>query len=154
MGIDAASGQVAGFAWSENLGWIGLAGIETGWCQDTPTAPTGGPDLRASRAGEDVILSQLTSGGGAAWHELVRGKLSTLRNTGGDFTVAMLDCVGDDVTGESHVAQGTPALAPGEGYWYLARRVNCKGKGTFDEGGGSQAGSRDVEISSSAAICP
>jgi hypothetical protein len=153
VGVDPVSGKLAGRAWAENLGWIDLGGIKTAWCHDTSGVPTGGPDLRASRSGSDVLLGQLVPGGGAAWHELVRGKLSALRSTGGDFTAAMLDCVGDDVTADSHLAQGTPEPVPGDGYWYLARGVNCKGKGTFDAGIG-QVGSRDQEILASGAACP
>lgn len=98
-------------------------------------------------------ISQLTLGGGAAWHEIVRGSLSLLRGSGGDFAAATLGCTGDDVTGATVVVSGTPDVVPGDGYWYLARRVNCKGKGTFDLGT-AQVGSRDAEIAASAAVCP
>ena len=163
--IDPATGQISGYAWGENVGWISFsctntnscaaAGyrVKTGWCQSTPAPPSGGPSVRASRSGGDVTLSQLTLGGGAAWNEIVRGKLSTLRATGGDFTAAVLDCAADDVTAGTALVSGTPEPAPGDGYWYLARPANCKGKGTFDSGAPSQAGSRDAEIAASGASC-
>jgi len=164
--IDPSTGKFNGYAWSENLGWISFScantgtcasadyGVKTGWCQSTPGAPTGGPSLRAARSGNDVELSQLTLGGGAAWHEIVRGSLSTLRSSGGNFAVATLDCAGDDVIDPTVVVPGTPQPAPGDGYWYLARRVNCKGNGTFNSGAASQSGSRDLEITASNVACP
>jgi hypothetical protein len=164
--IDPGTGEFSGYAWSENLGWISFScantatcasadyGIKTGWCQSTAAVPTGGPSLRAARAGDEVELSQLTFDGGAAWHEIVRGSLSVLRSSGGNFTAATLDCAGDNVTTDSIVVPGTPEPAPGDGYWYLARRVNCKGKGTFDSGAGSQSGPRDGEIAAAGVACP
>jgi hypothetical protein len=166
VGIDPATGEFSGYAWSENLGWISFScantgtcassgfGVKTGWCQSTPASPTGGPSLRATRVGGDVELSQLTLGGGAAWHEIVRGSLSTLRSTGGNFAAATLDCAGDNVTKPTILVAGSPEPAPGDGYWYLARPANCKGKGTFDSGASSQSGSRDAEIAAAAVNCP
>ena len=63
-----------------------------------------GPDRRSrpsrvERWATTCVLSQLTLGGGAAWHEIVRGSLSVLRGSGGDFAAATIDCAGDDVTG-------------------------------------------------------
>jgi hypothetical protein len=164
--IDPGTGEFDGYAWSENLGWISFScantatcgssdyGIKTAWCQSTPSSPTGGPSLRAARAGNDVELSQLTMAGGAAWHEVVRGTLAILRSSLGDFAMATQECVGDNVTSPTVVVPGTPAPASGDGYWYLARRVNCKGNGTFDSGAPSQSGSRDPEVSASGMECP
>jgi hypothetical protein len=156
--INPGTGAFSGYAWSENLGWISFtssgAGIKTSWCQSTPASPTGSTELRAARAGNDVELSQLTFAGGAAWHEIVRGSLSALRSSHGDFAAATLDCAGDNITKPAIAVPGTPQPAPGDGYWYLARRVNCKGKGTFDSGAGSQSGSRDAEIAAANVGCP
>jgi len=166
VGIDPGTGEFSGFAWGENIGRISFSctntgncalsdyGVRTGWCQSTVAPPTGGSDLRASRSGGDVTLSQLTLGGGASWHEVVRGDLTSLRASGGDFASATFDCAADDVTGGTVLVSGTPEPAPGGGYWYLARPANCKGKGTFDSGAVSQSGSRDDEINASGAVCP
>jgi hypothetical protein len=84
----------------------------------------------------------------------VRGSLSTLRSSGGNFAAATLDCAGDNIAKPTIVVAGTPQPAPGDGYWYLARRVNCKGKGTFDTGSARQVGSRDGEIAAAGVACP
>jgi hypothetical protein len=152
--VDRVTGEIAGMAWGENIGWINFDTITTDWCQSTQAVPTGGPTMRAKRSGSDVELSQLTLSGGAAWHEVVRGSLSSLRASGGDFAVATLDCAATAVTANTVVVSGTPALAPGNGYWYLARPMNCKGSGTFDSGAPRQVGSRDAEIMASGAGCP
>jgi len=155
--IDPSTGKWSGQAWSENLGWISFPsdnGIKTGWCQATAAVPTGSPSLRAARSGNDVELSQLTLAGGASWHEVVRGSLSSLRASGGNFAAASLDCAAENVTQPKVVVAGTPSPTAGDGYWYLARRVNCKGKGTFDSGVASQVGARDAEIAAAGIDCP
>lgn len=152
--VNLSTGAFEGMAWSENAGWVNVDTIRTAWCQSTPSVPTGGPSLRAKRSGSDVELSQLTLGGGAAWHEVVRGSLGALRASAGDFAVATLDCAANAVTANTVVVSGTPSLVPGDGYWYLARPVNCKGNGTFDSGAPDQVGSRDAEILASGAGCP
>ncbi len=63
-------------------------------------------------------------------------------------------CAADNETGTTDVVSGTPELGSVDGYWYLVRGVNCKGKGTYDSGGAGQAGSRDAEIAGSSADCP
>ena len=82
------------------------------------------------------------------------GNTSTLRAGGGDYSIATDGGVGDNVTADTVVVSGTPELATGDGYWYLARRVNCKGKGSHDSGGASQVGLRDAEIAASGHDCP
>ena len=46
------------------------------------------------------------------------------------------------------------AKGSGDGYWYLVRGVNCKGKGTYNSGGAAQIGLRDGEIAASGSDCP
>lgn len=164
-GIDPNTGEFSGYLWAENAGWVSLSctntstcgstdyGIKTSWCQSTASV-TGTPDMRAARSGSDVELSQLVLAGGAAWHEIVRGVLSTLRNSGGDYSTATDSCAADNVTTDTIVVSGTPPPSAGDGYWYLARRVNCKGKGTFDSGGTGQIGARDSQIAASGNDCP
>jgi hypothetical protein len=165
VGIDPGTGAFNGYAWGENAGWISFScantgtcgssayGVKTGWCQSTPSVPAGSTDLRASRVGGSVLMSNLVLAGGATWHELVGGRLSTLRSTGGNFKDAMLGCGGERVLAPSVVVP-VPDPPPGDGFWFLARRGNCKGKGTFDSGAPSQSGSRDAEIAASGLACP
>ena len=87
----------------------------------------------------------------AAWYEVVRGDLTTLRTSNGDFAVATVECVEDNLTAPTLSLADVPSV--GEGFWYLVRGVNCKGKGTYDSGGPSQSGLRDIEIDSSGGDC-
>jgi hypothetical protein len=152
--VDLVSGKIGGRAWAENVGWISFTNVKTSWCQSTLSAPTGGPTMLAKRSGTDVELSQLTLGGGATWNDVVRGSLSALRSSGGDFSAATLDCAANAVTANTVIVSGTPGTVSGDGYWYLARGMNCKGSGTFDSGSPRQVGSRDAEIIASGASCP
>ncbi len=163
--IDPSSGELSGYVWSENLGWVSLSctntgtcgavdyGIRTDWCQSVAAAPSGEPEVGALRVGPDVELTWpgLT---GADWYEIVRGTLSDLRTSGGDYSSATESCATDNETGTTVVVSGTPEPPSGDGYWYLVRGVNCKGKGTFDSGGAMQVGLRDAEIASSGNDCP
>ena len=163
--IDPTSGEFSGYLWSENLGWISLSctntgscgtvdyGIKTDWCQAIAAAPTGAPDVSATPSGSDVELSYPALAG-AGWYEIVRGALSDLRTSGGDYSTATESCVTDNETGTTAVVSGTPEPGSGDGYWYLVRGVNCKGKGTYDSGAAYQIGLRDAEIAASGSDCP
>ena len=163
--IDPNSGEFSGYTWSENFGWVSLScantgtcgtvdyGIKTAWCQSVAAAPSGAPDVDAQRTGADVELTwpALTA---ADWYEIVRGSLSDLRASGGDYSTATDSCVADNETGTTAVVSGTPEPGSGDGYWYLVRGVNCKGKATYDSGGAGQASSRDGGVAGSSADCP
>jgi hypothetical protein len=90
----------------------------------------------------------------------VRGDLRGLRQSGGNFTVALNQivpagdvCMVDDGGGLSTI-DPRPDPAPGSGYFYLVRAVaGCAAGGTYDEGGG-QVGSRDAEIAAATGACP
>ena len=163
-GIDPTSGEFSGYLWSENLGWISLSctntgscgtvdyGIKTDWCQAIAAAPTGAPDVSATPSGSDVELSYPALAG-AGWYEIVRGVLSTLSSSSGNFTSATDTCVTDNDTTTTVTVSGTPVPSPGDGYWYLVRGVNCKGKGTYDSGGAAQSGLRDAEVAGSGNDC-
>jgi hypothetical protein len=99
--------------------------------------------------------------GGAALFDLVRGSLSRLRATVGDFTQA-LDaivpgtdvCMLNDGSGNAIV---DPRTNPGggDGYFYLVRAVaGCGAGGTYDTGVPTQIGSRDAEIAAALNDCP
>ncbi len=162
--ISPITGEFSGYAWMENLGWINLScantascgtvdyGIKTDWCQAIVAAPSGTPDVSATPSGSDVELSYPALAG-AGWYEIVRGDLSTLSSSSGNFTSATDACVTDNDTTTTVTVSGTPIPSPADGYWYLVRGVNCKGKGTYDSGGTAQSGLRDAEVAGSGNDC-
>jgi hypothetical protein len=156
--IDPATGYFQGRAWSENDGWVSFSDggppasytARTSWCQTTGAPPTGGPTLSVIKlvAGPTCTWPAQP---GAGWYDLVSGKLSTLRATLGDFTQSTESCFAAKTTGTSVPVPGPNP--PGDGFWFLVRGANCRGRGTYDEGG-AQQGSRDAEIAAAAAACP
>jgi hypothetical protein len=118
---------------------------------DNPPVPAGVPSLALSGSGAGTNLSWSTLSG-ATGYDVVRGDVSTLRASGGNFTTATSACSGNDLAG---VSLGAPDLpAAGQAIWYLVRGENCGGHGTYDSGAPSQIGSRDAEINASAQSCP
>ena len=107
----------------------------------------------------DDIELQLTDGlvtwdpvPGATGYDVVRGDLRTLRETGGNFFLATDSCILAGLPLTS-VSQGLPPL-PGEGTWYLTRKRDAIGKGTYDSGSSFQVDLRDDEIAGSGDDCP
>lgn len=88
---------------------------------------------------------------GAESYGLVRGDLSALVATDGDYAAATEACVA--TPGGTQRSDPTLPL-PGEGFWYLVRSVDAGGFATYDCGKGSQVGMRDAEIASSGMDCP
>ena len=88
----------------------------------------------------------------ATGYDLVRGDLQLLIQSGGDFSQASIECLGNDLSETSIPLAATPD--PGQGFWFLARAELASGPGTYDTGIASQAGSRDFEIDAAAAACP
>jgi len=155
--IDPATGNFSGRAWGENGGWLNFASVapvaykvKTSWCQDVPTPPAGATSLTLAKVGADCSLNW-TSPPGSGWYDVVRGKLSTLRSTGGDFTLATEACVADNTTPTALIFSGDPPAD--DGFWFLVRADNCKGPGQYDSGP-AQIGDRDAEIDAAAAGCP
>jgi hypothetical protein len=151
--IDPVTGLFSGRAWSENLGWITFSSagpvpfsVKTGWCGATTAIPSGTPAV--SNDGANWSWPTL---GDAGWYEVVSGELAALRNSGGDYTTATSQCEMDNLTGTSFMEAASPES--GDGYWYLVRGSNCKGKATYDSDKPSQVGSRDVEIDGSGNDC-
>ena len=112
-------------------------------------------DLRLEFTVETGTLSWTLPAAATAF-DVVRGDLTLLRDTGGDFTVATIDCVADDLQSD-RIATADPL--PGEQLWFLVRSVNPAGPVTYDAreedwGARSQVGQRDTEIESAAATCP
>jgi hypothetical protein len=83
--------------------------------------------------------------------DVIVGSLSTLKSSGGDFSLATLDCVADNAQGNSAPYQPTPPS--GEAVWFLARPVTNAGIGTYDSTATSQEG-RDPGIAASGRDCP
>jgi hypothetical protein len=119
-----------------------------------------GVDDNCNATLDDVALSLSPSGQGAliAWttvsgssgYDVVRGNLTILRDTGGDFTAAIEVCLADDAASSPLEDAGT--LRPGEAVFYLVRADGCSG--SWNSGGPAQQGDRDPEIAASPAACP
>ncbi len=149
--IDASSGSFSGRAWGENIGWITFAdvgahpyNVKTSWTCSAATPPTGTPMLSAAEPGGPAMWSWSTVPGGTGY-DILSGDLACLRNTG-EFGSCVQRCLGDNRTETTLVDPTAPA--PGIGFWYLARAVNCEGPGTF----GTPA--EDLQIGASPMACP
>jgi len=85
-------------------------------------------------------------------YDVVRGDLTLLLGTGGNFTSSTQACLADDL--EATTWPSSEAPASGRAFWYLVRPINCGGNGTYDSGDPAQAGSSDAGINASASSCP
>jgi cysteine-rich repeat protein len=88
----------------------------------------------------------------ATGYDLVRGDLSLLQSSAGDFTTATQACMANNVVPTSLAFTATPPVS--QGWWFLLRAATPGGPGTYDDGSPSQVGSRDAEINAAAASCP
>jgi hypothetical protein len=93
-----------------------------------------------------------TEGVAATGYDLVRGVLSRLRASGGDFAVSQIQCLANDTPGTTFPAAGTPLV--GDAFFYLVRQVTPIGNGSYDSAGPDQVEGRDLEILSSGGDCP
>jgi hypothetical protein len=84
-------------------------------------------------------------------YDVVRGCLDCLR-AWGDFSLATVDCLANDVASTTIPFADDPAS--GSGFWFLARRVGGAGSGTYDTTSPAQVASRDAGIAASGADCP
>jgi len=149
--INPASGDFSGFAWSENLGWIAFAAtsptpfkVRTSW-----TAPSLAGSSRLTLAkGAGTVNLQWTPLPGSATYQVVHGSLGNLRASGGDFSVAVNVCDPGIPTNSTSYPLGASTE------FYLVRGTGCGTKGTMNEPGGNQVGSRDAEIAASGHDCP
>jgi hypothetical protein len=89
---------------------------------------------------------------GATGYDAVKGTLSALRATAGDFGAATTECLGSSIGAGPVSDDDLPAS--GDALWYLVRPRNCAGAGTYDSDGPAQAAPRDAEIAASPAACP
>ncbi len=84
-------------------------------------------------------------------YDLVRGNLTLLRRSRGDFREATEECLENN--GTSVAVTYTPVPRPRDGFYFVARGVGCGGNGTYDSQSPSQSGSRDAEINATG-LCP
>jgi len=105
------------------------------------------PPLFVDR-GQLVWLASLN----ATSYDVVRGDLGTLHATGGNFSLATLECLANNLADTKLAYTALPA--PGQGDWFLVRGVGAGGPMTWDEPGTSQVGARDGEINAAPPTCP
>lgn len=110
-----------------------------------------GQTLALEPSGPDTLLTWCTPPE-VTGSDVVRGELTRLRASLGNFNVSTLECVANDRTPNSFVYSGTPG--PGDGFWFLVRCEGCPIRGTYDSGAPSQIGLRDEEIATSGNDCP
>jgi hypothetical protein len=89
---------------------------------------------------------------GALTYDVVRGDLQLLRDSGGDFTAATVDCIGNDVEGVWAAFDGDPEA--GNGSWVLVRGNAEAGPMSFQALSASQVDIRDEEIEAAVGTCP
>ncbi|HZM70421.1 MAG TPA: kelch repeat-containing protein [Candidatus Cryosericum sp.] len=117
---------------------------------DNVPAPVGSPLLMVELTDTEVLSWTTVSGANA--YDLLRGNLSILLMTGGDYSAAVESCEANDLSASTYPMAGSPAV--GQGFFYLVRGENCGGPATYDSGASSQVGSRDAEIEASPSSCP
>jgi len=128
-----------------------------------PPCPTVGAYTGSVSATKNELGATIWSwtAGGASAYDFVAGDLGTLWTTAGDFAAALTAfprasaCLADGTTSLS-LADPYGAPDPGTGWFTVLRPVSatCSSHGSYDEGAGSQIGSRDAEIAASGRACP
>jgi hypothetical protein len=93
-----------------------------------------------------------TASPGAVGYDLIRGSVETLRGSGGDFSLAVEECLADDLAA-SFVDYGADP-SPGTGFWFLARSVTLDGPMTWQSLAGGHEAARDAGIAAAAGVCP
>ncbi len=107
--------------------------------------------VQVTKAGTDAEITW-TAVLDAQVYDVVRGFMSVLFSSGGDFTSAFDTCVANDTASTAFVDGALPAA--GEGFWYLVRPANCGGAGSFDGTSPGQVAPRDAEIGAAPGACP
>jgi len=112
---------------------------------------------------ESQVLDLVTSGDKAtlSWdsldwaasYDVVKGDLATLRDTGGEFALAVTSCLASGTA--SPLAQDAESPYEGSGFFYLVRGVSELDEGgTYDSGGSNQMYTRDPGVEASSVACP
>ena len=155
--VNVTTGELSGHAWGENIGWISFQSsgmhpyvMRTAWtCDPPPPRPIDPPMLRLEKIGPGALLAWTPVPEAVAF-DVTWGFLGTLRATR-DFFHATEGCLADNEIGT--VALDPDIPAPGDGYWYLVRGVNCGGSGSYDSMAPEQIGPRDEPIGDSTFDC-
>ena len=121
------------------------------YCATICAAPSGIPSLLVGPGAAGAAHLSWSPVAGASVYDVVRGSVTDLRATGGDFTSATHDCLADNTPATSLDDPAVPAAT--EAFWYLVRALSCAA-GSYDSGAPSQVGSRDAEIAASPGACP
>ncbi len=108
-------------------------------------APAGTPDVEALIDGTGKMLLFWPAMPDVTVYDVVRGSLSALWSTGGDFTAATLSCAANNLTAPGLRIE-SDVVKPGDAFWYVVRGVNCSTEGTYDSIDAEQMGLRDAEI--------
>lgn len=116
-----------------------------GVCQDTVMGLRARPTPRLVVGHESL---QWDTGLEIPGYDVVSGKLRALRQSGGDFSLAISGCVANDV--HDHTLPFLEVPPPGDGFFVLVRAAGS----TYDSFAPSQARSRDPGIAASPAACP
>jgi hypothetical protein len=113
--------------------------------------PSGTPELTLTDAAGTTQIDWNPLAG-ATSYDLVRGDLTFLGQTLGNYIEATGACVASEtsLTG----ATDTDLPAPGKGFWYLGRGRSCSSIGSYESGSSAQVGTRDAEIEASEGACP
>jgi hypothetical protein len=117
---------------------------------DDAARPEGVPSIVLTRAELDTSLSWAPVRS-ATGYDVVRGDLTALRQSRGNFSSSTDVCLADDAPASDLLDRSVPS--DGEGFWYLVRPTSCVGSGSFDGGGQGQLGSRDPGIEASPSGC-
>ena len=110
------------------------------------------PNLMVESVAPDTARLQWAPLACALSYDVVRGQLTTLRSTSGDYALATSACLANDT---SLTTFDDASVTPPGGLWFLVRGNGCGGVGSYDEfGTASQSGARTAEIAASGNACP
>ena len=116
----------------------------------TEPALCGAPALTLGTGSMSWIVSGLAPSDTA--FDVIRGDLMALRAGGGNFTTSVLECLNDNLA--INTVDYAPNPGPGEGMYFLVRRLTPKGNGTYDSPSETQFAPRDAGVNAAAASCP
>jgi hypothetical protein len=98
-----------------------------------------------------AVMMQWAADPSALSYDVVYGDLGRLRDSSGNFTIATIGCLGENLSATS--TGPLPDPLPGQALWFEIRGNGCSGPGTYDSGDAVQVGARDAEINASPAAC-
>ena len=83
-------------------------------------------------------------------HDVVRGDLTALLGTEGNFTAAVQECLADDLVAPSLAYTGVGGLGND---FFLVRSACLGGVASYESGDSGQVGARDAEIDAASGAC-